>query len=217
MVDFKSARIAMVDRQVRPSDVTNYAIIESMLWTPREQFAPKAWRDVAYVGEHIPLGDGRVALDCRTFAKMLEAAQIGSDDLVLDLAPGLGYSTAVIGRLAAAAIGIEPDEAMADSASKTLNELGVDNAVISQGDPAAGDPDHGPFDVILINGAVETAPEALLQQLKDGGRLVAIWTEGALSQCRVTRRAGDAFTTRRAFDASAPILAGFEKAKAFVF
>lgn len=217
MVDYKSARIAMVDRQVRPSDVTSYAIIEAMLWAPRERFAPKAWREVAYVGEHIPLGEGRVALDCRTFAKMLEAAGIGSDDLVLDLAPGLGYSTAVIGRLAAAVIGVEPVELMASSASQVLNELGVDNAVVSQGDPAAGDPDHGPFDVILINGAIESAPEVLLQQLKDGGRLVAIWTDGAMSQCRVTRRAGDAFSTRRVFDASAPILPGFEKPKAFVF
>jgi len=217
MIDFKAARTAMVDRQVRPADVTDYAIIEAMLWAPRERFAPLAWRDVAYAGEHMPLGDGRVALDCRTFAKMLEVADIGSDDLVLDLAPGTGYSTAVLGRLAAAVVGVEPDETMAHSATQALGELGVDNAVVIEGDPAAGDADHGPFDVILINGAIERAPESLLAQLKDGGRMVAIWREGALGQCRVTRRVGDTFATRRAFDASAPVVPGFEAPKAFVF
>lgn len=217
MVDFKAARTAMVDRQVRPADVTDYAIIEAMLWAPRERFAPMAQREVAYAGEHMPLGKGRVALDCRTFAKMLEAADVGPDDLVLDLAPGLGYSTAVLGRLAAAVIGIEPDETMAQSASQALGELGVDNAVVTEGDPAAGDADHGPFDVILVNGAVERAPDALLGQLKDGGRMVAIWREGALGRCCVTRRSGDSFTTRRVFDADAPVVAGFETPEAFVF
>lgn len=217
MVDFKTARTVMVDRQVRPADVTDYAIIEAMLWAPRERFAPMAWRDVAYAGEHMPLGEGRVALDCRTFAKMLEVADIGKDDLVLDLAPGLGYSTAVLGRLAAAVIGIEPDDAMASAASQTLAELGVDNAVITAGDPAKGDPEHGPYDVILINGALERAPEDLLKQLKDGGRMVAIWRDGAMGQCRVTRRVGDDFNTRRVFDASAPVLAGFQAPPAFAF
>lgn len=217
MVDFKAARTAMVDRQVRPSDVTNYAIIEAMLWAPRERFAPMAQREVAYAGEHMPLGKGRVALDCRTFAKMLEEADIGPDDLVLDLAPGLGYSTAVLGRLAAAVVGIEPDDTMASVATQVLGELGVDNAVVSEGDPAKGDADHGPFDVIFINGAIERAPEDLLKQLKDGGRMVAIWREGALGQCRVTRRVGDTFSTRRVFDASAPVLAGFEAPPVFAF
>ncbi len=216
MVDFKAARTAMVDRQVRPADVTDYAIIEAMLTTPRERYAPKAYRSVAYAGEHIPLGEGRVALDCRTFAKMLEAADIGPDDLVLDLAPGLGYSIAVIGRLAAAAVGIEPDEAMATNSAETLDALGVDNAVVTVGDPIEGDADHGPFDVIILNGAVEHVPRNLLCQLKDGGRLVAIWREGALGQCRITRRIGDTFNTRRVFDASAPVLSGFEKPPVFV-
>jgi len=217
MVDFKAARIAMVDRQVRPADVTDYAIIEAMLWAPRERFAPMAWREVAYAGEHMPLGEARVTLDCRTFAKMLEAAHVGRDDLVLDLAPGLGYSTAVLSRLAAAVVGIEPDEAMARHAAQALTDLSVDNAVVTEGDPAAGEADHGPFDVIFVNGAIERAPDALLGQLKDGGRMVAIWREGPLGQCRVTRRTGESFTTRRVFDANAPVLAGFEAPKAFVF
>ena len=138
MGDYQQARQAMVDCQVRPSDVTRYAIIQAMLDVPREQFVPRPLRDVAYAESEIALGGGRSMLSPRVFAKMLEAAQIGADDLVLDLAPGLGYSTAVLAQLAAAVVAVEPDEAMAKQASETLQRLEYDNVVVSAGDPAAG-------------------------------------------------------------------------------
>ena len=116
MTDFAAARQAMVDCQVRPSDVTRYAIIEAMLWAPRELFVAKARRDVAYAGADIELAPGRVLLEPRTLAKMLESANIGANDLVLDLAPGTGYSTAVIARMAEAVIAIEPDPKLAGPA-----------------------------------------------------------------------------------------------------
>lgn len=225
MTDFAAARQAMVDCQVRPSDVTRYAIIEAMLWAPRELFVAKARRDVAYAEAEIELAPGRVLLEPRTFAKMLEAANIGSHDLVLDLAPGTGYSTAVIARMAEAVIAIEPDAELADSAQALLANLEVDNAVTSQGDPAAGDAAHGPYDVIFINGAVETVPEALSAQLKEGGRLVALFrtggvhggVHGGVGQCCVLTRAGAGVSRRHVFDADAPLLAGFERTAEFAF
>ncbi|MFQ5567850.1 MAG: protein-L-isoaspartate O-methyltransferase [Paracoccaceae bacterium] len=217
MTDFAAARRAMVDCQVRPSDVTRYAIIEAMLWAPRELFVSKARRDVAYAGADIELAPGRVLLEPRTFAKMLEAAAVGASDLVLDLAPGTGYSTAVIARMAEAVIAIEPEPDLADTAQALLADLEVDNAVISPGDPAAGDAAHGPFDVIFINGAVETLPDALLAQLKDGGRLVALFRQGGVGQCCVLTRAGAGVSRRHVFDADAPLLAGFEAAAEFAF
>jgi protein-L-isoaspartate(D-aspartate) O-methyltransferase len=217
MTDFTAARQAMVDCQVRPSDVTRYAIIEAMLWAPRELFVAKAKRDVAYAGAEIELAPGRVLLEPRTFAKMLEAAAIGSDDLVLDLAPGTGFSTAVIARMAEAVVAIELDPELADRAQALLAELDVDNAVVSQGAPAAGDAAHGPYDVIFINGAVEALPDALVAQLKDGGRLVALFRQDGVGKCCVLTRAGAGVSQRYAFDADAPLLAGFERAAEFAF
>lgn len=217
MTDFAAAREAMVDSQVRTSDVTRYSIIDAMLWCPRELFVPRARRDVAYAEAEIPLAPGRAMLTARAFAKMLEAAGIGPGDLVLDVAPGTGYSTAVISRLAAAVVAIEPDAALAEHATHALESLEVVNAVVSQGDPTAGDPAHGPYDVIFVNGAVEQVPEALTDQLKDGGRLVAIFIERGVGQCRTLLRVGDSMAQRVAFDVTGPILPGFEKKRAFAF
>ena len=217
MTDYTEARRAMVDCQVRPSDVTRYAIIEAMLETPRELFVPGPLRSVAYAESEISMGNGRVLLPARTFAKMLECAQVRSTDLVLDLAPGLGYSSAVLSRLAMAVIAIEPDEAMARQASETLSKLEADNVVVTNGDPASGDAGHAPFDVIFINGGVEQVPEALVDQLKVGGRLVAVHIKGDLGQCCVTVKSPAAAAERRIFDAAAPVLAGFERAREFNF
>jgi protein-L-isoaspartate(D-aspartate) O-methyltransferase len=217
MKDFAAARQAMVDCQVRPSDVTRYSIIEAMLWAPRELFVSKAFRDVAYAGAEIELAPGRILLEPRTFAKMLETAAIGSNDLVLDLAPGTGYSTAVIARMAEAVIAIEPDQELAERAQTLLAEIEVDNAVVSVGDPVVGDAAHGPFDVIIINGAVETLPEALVSQLKEGGRLVALFRDDGVGKCYVQTRAGAGVSRRYVFDADAPVLAGFEKTAEFAF
>lgn len=217
MADLSGARQTMVDCQVRPSDVTQYSIIDSMLRIPREMFAPKALRDIAYADSEVALGDGRALLPPRTFAKMLEAAQLGASDLVLDLAPGTGYSSAVLAQCVGMVIAIEPSSEHAKVATDVLTGLEIDNAIVSQGDVAAGDPQHGPYDVIFINGAVEVVPTALTDQLKEGGRLVAIFQENGAGKCRVLVRAGDTVTSRFAFDASAPLLPQFEAAADFVF
>lgn len=217
MTDFEAARAAMVDCQVRPADVTRYAIIDAMLAVPRERFVPKALREIAYADCEIALGQGRAMMTPRTLAKMLEIARVDGDSLVLVLGAGTGYATAVIARMAQAVVAIEPDESLRETAATTLAALEVDNAVVADGDLAAGDPAHGPYDVIFVEGAAETLPDALLEQLKEGGRLVVIGQRGAVSQCRVVVRAGDTFSDRHAFDASAPALAAFGRVPEFEF
>ena len=143
MIDYAAAREAMVDRQVRPSDVTRYPIIEAMLAVPREDFVPEALRPVAYLGEHVPLAPGRVLLDPRVFAKLLDALAVGPRDLVLDVGCGLGYSTAVLARMAEAVVALESDPAMAAEAERLLGEHAVDNAVVQAGPLADGVPAHG--------------------------------------------------------------------------
>lgn len=217
MTDFAVARRVMVDNQVRPADVTSLAIIDAMLWVPRERFVPKARRDVAYAETEVEIAPGRVMLQPRTFAKMLEAVEIDPRGLVLDLAPGTGYSTAVIARLAEAVVAVEPDAVLARQAQSILVELEADNAVVAQGDPAAGDPAHGPYDVIFVNGAVEILPDGLVEQLKEGGRLVAVFRDGPVGKCRVLTRARHAVSRRFVFDADAPVLPGFERPVEFAF
>lgn len=217
MIDLSAARRAMVDCQVRPSDVTRYALIEAMLWAPREQFVPRSKREIAYAETDIEVADGRFLLAPRTLAKMIEAADVGPTDLVLDLAPATGYSTAVLSRVAEAVVAVEPDEALVKQASAALDALEVDNAAITAGDPTAGDAVHGPFDVIFVNGAVQQLPEALFQQMKPGSRLVAIVEEGGTGKCLRYTRAGDGVSKRYMFDAQAPSLDEFRSDTGFTF
>lgn len=217
MTDFEAARRAMVDCQVRPSDVTRFAIIAAMLDVPREKFTPRAQRAVAYADAQIPLAPGRVLLDARTFAKMLEAAEIMPGDLVLDVGAAYGYSSVVAARIAAAVVALEADETLAAHAAELVPGEGAHNVILETGPLAAGAPGSGPYDVILVEGAVEIVPEALLSQLKDGGRLVAIVMDGPLGQARVFTRAGDAVSSRRAFDATAPVLPQFDAVESFSF
>lgn len=217
MIDFAAARTAMVDGQVRPSDVTRYPIILAMLDVPREDYVPAALRGVAYLGEHVPLGNGRVVLDPRVFAKMLDAIDIGPRDLVLDVGCGLGYSSAVIARMAEAVIALEEDPDLAAEAEAALSAHGIDNAVVEKGPLADGVPAHGLYDAIVVEGGVERLPEALAAQLKPGGRIVAIFMAGPMGQARLGLRTETGLAWRRAFDAAAPVLPGFAAAKAFEF
>ena len=215
MTKYAESRRVMVDTQVRPSDVTKFPIIDAMLNVPREDFLPAALKSVAYVGENIDLGSARVVLEPRTFAKMLDAVDIQPGDMVLDLGPAYGYSTAVAARLAEAVVAVEPDAAMAKEAEETLAAAGVDNAAVIEGDLAAGDEKHGPYDVILIEGGVEQVPESLTDQLREGGRIAAIFRDGRLGTCRLGYKADGRMNWRYSFNASAPVLPGFERARTF--
>lgn len=215
MADYARRRVMMVDTQVRPSDVTKFPIIDAMLAVPREVYVPPSRREAAYMGENLSIGPGRVMLEPRTLAKLLEGLDIRSTDLVLDLGCGLGYSTAVVARLAEAVVAVEEDAGMAVDAQRNLSEHGVDNAAVSAGPLAEGDGKHGPYDAILIQGGVEEVPTAILAQLKDGGRIGAIYMEGGLGTARLGLKRGGAVTWRYAFNAAAPVLPGFAKERVF--
>lgn len=215
MTDFAARRRMMVDTQIRPADVTKYPIIDAMLSVPREIFVPDAQRDIAYAGEDLPLGAGRVLLEPRTLAKMLDTLDLGPDELVMDVGSGFGYSAAVIARLAQAVIAVEEDEAMAGEAQALLAEAGADNAVVHQGPLSEGATEHGPYDVIVVEGGLEQVPEALVAQLKDGGRMACLFVNGALGEVRIGYKSGDNMTWRSEFNAAAPVLPGFEKEQAF--
>ncbi|WP_376874972.1 protein-L-isoaspartate O-methyltransferase [Albirhodobacter sp. R86504] len=215
MQDFAARRTMMVDTQVRPNDVTKFPIIDAMLGVPREAFVPAGKIEAAYVGENLDLGAGRVLLEPRTFAKMLDALNVQPGDLVLDIAGGLGYSSAVIARMAEAVVLLETDD-FSTQAEAILSAQGVDNAaVISTEDLSAGASKHGPYDAIIVQGGVESFPSALLDQLKEGGRVVALFQVGALGTVRMGRKLDGHVAWRDLFNAAAPTVVGFAAERAF--
>lgn len=215
MSEFAARRVMMVDTQVRPSDVTKFPIIDAMLTVPRETFVPDARREAAYVGENLPLAPGRVVLEPRTLAKLLDAVDIQPGELVLNIGCGLGYSAAVIARLAETVVAVEEDEALAADAQRILSEEGVDNAVVVAGKLAEGSAKCAPYDVITVEGGVEIIPEAVLAQLKDGGRIGAVFMDGAVGAAKVGYKTDGRITWRPVFNAAAPVLPGFHKARGF--
>lgn len=215
MTDFAARRRTMVDTQVRPSDVTKFPIIDAMLSVPREAFVPDAQREAAYVDGLVSVGAGRVMLEPRTLAKMLDALNISNDEMVLDIAPALGYSTAVAARMAELVVGVEADEDMAADAQSLLTEAEADNAVIHVGPLEQGAPEHGPYDVIMVQGGVAQIPQALLDQLKDHGRIACLFVQGELGTVRIGHKSGGRVSWRDAFNANAPVLDGFAAECAF--
>ncbi|WP_189369665.1 protein-L-isoaspartate O-methyltransferase family protein [Tateyamaria omphalii] len=215
MPDFSTRRTLMVDTQVRPADVTKFPIIDAMLTVQREDYVPVAQRETAYMGENLDLGEGRVLLEPRTLAKMLDALDVAPDELVLDVGSALGYSAAIIAHMAQAVVALEDNEAMAAEAQETLMSAGVDNVVTHVEALKAGAAEHGPYDVIVVEGGVTHVPDDLLSQLKDGGRIAAVFMDGPLGEVRIGYKMDGTISWRRAFNAGAPILPGFEKQDAF--
>jgi protein-L-isoaspartate(D-aspartate) O-methyltransferase len=215
MTNFAARRTMMVDTQVRPSDVTKFPIIDAMLSVPREDFVPATKREAAYIGENLDLGNGRVLMEPRTLAKMLDALDISGSELVLDVGSTLGYSAAVIAHMAEAVVALEEDEAMASEAQEALTEAHVDNVILHVGPLAEGAPQHGPYDVIVVQGGVMCLPRTFEDQLKDGGRIACLFVEGALGEVRIGRKSAGRISWRMAFNAGAPVLPGFERQEEF--
>ena len=215
MTDFNERRRVMVDTQIRPSDVTKFPIIEAMLSVPRELFVSDAQREAAYQGGNVELGQGRVLLEPRTLAKILDALDVSGDELVLDIGCGFGYSSAVVARMAQAVVAVEQDEAMIAEAHDLLSEIGADNVILHTGALVDGAEEHGPYDVILVQGGVGDLPKAIENQLKDGGRIATIFMDGALGSVSIGYKSGDVITWRFEFNAGAPVLSGFEKQHSF--
>ncbi|MBI1364962.1 MAG: methyltransferase domain-containing protein [Alphaproteobacteria bacterium] len=217
-MDFKEARRRMIDSQVRTNDVSDLRIQAAIEAVPREIFLPGELRDKAYVDADVGYAPGRRLLAPRSFAKLLAVAGPRPTEVVLDVACGSGYSTAVLARLAEMVVAIESDEALALRAQENLEALGVTNAAVVVGPPSEGAAKQGPFDVIFIGGVIDVEPVILLRQLKDRGRLAALKREQGVVRGVVYTRSGQAIGARTVFDAaSAPALPEFEAPKTFVF
>jgi protein-L-isoaspartate(D-aspartate) O-methyltransferase len=214
--DYDSARTAMVDCQVRPADVTHYHIIESMLKIPREEFFPERLKSVAYAGVNIEIGVGRYALEPRLIGKMLNLINIREDELVLDVGSGFGYAASLIANFAQAVVMVE-EPPYVKEAERILLEQSIDNVIVRSGKLADGAKEHGPYDAMIFEGAIEQLPSRLLKQLKIGGRVVAVVRNGVVGECCLGLKVDSGLEWRFGFNATAPLLRGFEKKEAFIF
>jgi protein-L-isoaspartate(D-aspartate) O-methyltransferase len=222
MADFAAARRMMVDGQVRTNDVTDPRLLDAMLDVPRDKFLPRTKRGLAYLDMDIPLTDAgkgsvRRLLKPMTLAKMIHATRPGETDRVLDVGCATGYAAALLARLAAEVVAIEEDPALLPQAREALVELGVGQAEVVSGPLAKGWSARAPYDVVLVEGAVEVVPHALLDQLAEGGRLVCVMGTGPAGKAMLYRRDRGEISGRAVFDCSAAALPGFEKPAAFVF
>jgi protein-L-isoaspartate(D-aspartate) O-methyltransferase len=219
MVDFAQARRTMVDSQLRTFDVNDLPLLAAMDTVPRERFVLPGWEDLAYSDQEIPLGSGagtRMMLSPMVLGRLIQALEIGEGMRVLDVACGLGYSSAVMAQLGSTVIALDDDEALTAAAEGRLSSLSP-SVMVQTGPLAQGDAEHGPYDAILVNGSVETRPESLFAQLADRGRLACVVAQGRIGRATLFIRAGEAIGSRILFDATAPTLEAFRSEPGFVF
>ena len=222
MTGFDDARRKMVESQLKTEDVTDRDVIAAMGSVPRERFVPGHLRDLAYIDADLEIADAgeggaRHLMEPAPFARLLQLAAFDGSECVLDVGAGTGYSAAVLARLADTVVGVESDEALADQATEALAELEVDNAAVVAQPLAGGCPGEGPYDVILLGGSVDEVPQALFDQLREGGRLVAVVGRGRAGRATLFVKGGGKVSARAVFDADVPPLPGFQRTPTFTF
>lgn len=222
-IDFATQRLKMVDGQVRTTDVTSVEVLDAMLAVPREEFVPSRRRALSYIDEDIEVApaagssEARYLMEPSPFAKLIQMADIQPNDYVLDVGTGTGYGAAILSKLASSVVALESDPTLAETATQTLQRLGHDNVAVVTGALSDGYKAQGPYDVIVLEGCVDEVPQALLDQLKNHGRLVAVVGRGSTGSARLYVRDGETVAGRTVFNAAVKPLPGFTKPAAFVF
>lgn len=220
-MDHTTARHNMVEGQIRTNRITDPLVVEAMETLPREAFVPKALAGVAYVDEALPTGNGRYMIEPLLAAQLAQAARITPHDVILEIGCGCGYVAAVLARLGSTVVAVESDEALIEAANARFAQLGIDTVAVVQGPLAAGYPAQAPYDAIVFNGAVVKVPDAILSQLGDGGRCVAVVDDGqpgtGTGKVTVFTRLGETVSRAVLSDGSTPLLPGFAAEPAFVF
>lgn len=218
MIDYAAVRRHMVDSQIRTNRVTDLRVIAAFGEVPRERFVLSRLKGVAYVDEDIEIAPKRYLMEPMVFARLLQAARVQPSDVALDLACGTGYGAAVLARLATTVVAVEADAALSAEAVAALGEVGADNVVVITGDPTAGHSAQSPYDVIVLEAAVDKLPDALIVQLAEGGRIVAVIRRpGTVGVATLWERHRGHVSSRALFEAAIPVLPGAVRQASFVF
>ena len=216
-MDFEAARVKMVENQIRTTDVTSHSVLNAFLAVPRENFVPEKSKLLAYIDNDVEICPGRFLMEASPLAKLLQLGEITKEDNVLDVGCGTGYVSALLSMLAGTVVALESDEGLATEAKANLAALGHGNVTVVTGELEKGYAASGPYDVIFANGSVQEVPQALLDQLGEGGRLIVVLGYGHAARATVYMRERGALSENVFFNASIKPLPGFAKAKEFVF
>ena len=219
-MDLNQARFNMIEQQVRPWEVLDAQVLELLSVVRREDFVPLAHKALAFVDMEIPTGNapGQVMLAPRVQARLVQDLAVRKTDKVLEIGTGTGFTTALLAHQAASVLSYEIDAALASQAMANLQKAGLSNAKVRNADGSQGAAGEGPFDAILLGGSVPEVPQALLQQLAMGGRLIAIvGGEPMMRATLVTRTGQNSFVSAQPWDTNAPRLSGFAEPSAFHF
>ena len=217
-MNIEQARFNMIEQQIRPWDVLDLQVLDLLARVRREDFVPPAYKALAFVDAEVPLGHGQVMLAPKVEARLLQEAHVQRHERVLEVGTGSGFMAALLAHRAQSVITLERIGALATQAAANLRRGGVLNAVVREMDGAAGLPSDGPFDVIMLSGSVPEVPQALLDQLKPGGRLLAVvGNEPVMHAVRITRLSDNALQSQDLFDTVAPRLHGVREPSSFSF
>ncbi len=219
MTDFALARRNMVEGQLRPNRVNDAALLAAVGELPRERFLPEGLRSVAYADDDVPLGNGRFMMEPMVLARLIQVLQPQAEDKAMVVAAGRGYGAAILARLAKSVVAVEADADLAAGAQQVLRDLGVTGVQQVAGQAEQGAAASGPYDVILIEGAVHEVPKAIADQLAEGGRLATVIADpsGALGVAHLFVKQGGVVSGRPLFDAGTPPLPGFARPARFTF
>lgn len=188
---YAGARSSMVQHQLRRRGISDPRVLAAMAEVQREEFVPTALRDLAYADRPLPIGFGQTISQPYIVALILEALQLSGDERVLDVGTGSGYQAALLGRLAREVVSVEIIGGLAERASISLRQAGIDNVSVVVTDGGSGFPERAPYDAIAVAAACDRIPQPLLDQLAPGGRLVAPVGGAAFQSLMRVRRAHD--------------------------
>jgi protein-L-isoaspartate(D-aspartate) O-methyltransferase len=220
------ARFNMIEQQIRPWNVLDAEVLDLLAVVRREDFVPPAYRSMAFMDIEVPLlGNdaeeavrrGQSMLQPRVEARILQDLQIKPTDRVLEIGAGSGYMAALLAHRAERVVTLEINPELAEMARENLRDAGVQNADVRMGDGARDAIPDGPFDVVGLSGSVAEVPSALLNLLREGGRLGAIVGSEPVMRFTITRRTGDRFETTSPWDTIAPRLLNFPEPSGFTF
>jgi protein-L-isoaspartate(D-aspartate) O-methyltransferase len=215
--DFATARKRMVENQIRTVDVTDLRVLDAFMATPREQFLAGSDPALAYVDRDLEIARGRYLVPGAQLARLVQAAQIGNDDVVLDIGCASGYSACVLGRLAGSVIALEEDGELAENAEAAILATETENVAIVRGPLAAGWAAEAPYDLVFIGGSIEIIPDAIGDQIREGGRLIAVQGQGGAAVARLWLKQDGSLVARRLFNCALPAMPGFARKAEFVF
>lgn len=223
MINFEQARLNMVNSQLRTNKVTHHGVLEAFETIAREEYVPESAKGVAYVDEDLPVGQGRYLMEPMVLARMLQTADPQPGDAVLVIGAATGYAASVTAKLASTVVAIEEDDSFVSAMNDAFARQGVENAVAVKAPLAEGYPKQAPYNVIIFCGSVAEVPEAIADQLAEGGRLIApvrdprINGAQALGHVVLMEKLGGKVSSKTQFDANTPLLPGFEPKAEFKF